>query len=131
MKTKNVIAGLFLGLGLLTQALIAQAGPANGRGNARPDSAPIANPDECPYYVDGQCPACELGFPEECPYAIDGACPCGQVGPSGERSGNRDFQPNPDADPKLDGTGGRGKPANPDGPQDGSAPGQGHRGGRG
>lgn len=134
MTTKNLVVGSLLGFGLLSHALIAQAGPANGRVNARPDSAPIGNPDECPYFVEGQCPACKLGFPEGCPNAIDGECPCGQVGPNDERPGYEDnpgARPNPDADPKLDGTGGRGKLANPTGPQDGSAPGQGCRGGRG
>ena len=134
MKTKNVLTSLVIGFGLLAQALLAQGGPPADRGQARPDGAPIAHPEECPYYIDGSCPACELGFPEECPYAIDGNCPSGQIGPKGEPPGYQGqggARLNPDADPKLDGTGGRGKPANPAGPQDGSAPGQGYRGGRG
>ncbi len=134
MKTNKLVASLVIGLGLLTQALIAQGGPANGRGPARPDSAPIGNPEACPYFIDGQCPAGEFGVPGECPRAIDGTCPMDQVGPNGDRPGcpgNGGVCPNPDGEPKRDGTGGPGKPANPAGPQDGTAPGQGHRGGRG
>lgn len=110
MKTRNLLGSLLFGLGLLTQALIAQGGPANGRGSARPDSAPLGHPDDCIYYVAGECPGCQLGGPEECPFALDGTCP---------------------NTPKLDGTGGPGKPGNPGGPQDGTAPGRRHGGGRG
>jgi hypothetical protein len=131
MKTRNLLVTMFFGLGLLTQALIAQGGPANSRGNARPETAPITNPEECPYVVNGECPGCLIGSPEDCPFAIDGICPGTPVGPNGAQPGTPGARLNPDADPKLDGTGGYGKPANPDGPQDGSAPGQGYRGGRG
>ncbi len=131
MKTKNLFVTMFFGLGLLTQALIAQGGPANSRGNARPDTTPITNPEECPYIVNGECPGCLIGSPEDCPFAIDGICPGTPVGPNGAQPGTPGARLNPDADPKLDGTGGWGKPANPDGPQDGSAPGQGYRGRRG
>jgi hypothetical protein len=81
--------------------------------------------------VNGECPGCLIGSPEECPFAIDGICPGTPVGPNGAQPGTPGARLNPEADPKLDGTGGRGKPANPVGPQDGSAPGQGYRGGRG
>jgi hypothetical protein len=131
MKTRNLFVSMFLGFGLLTSALIAQGGPASSRGNNRPDTAPIANPEECPYIVNGECPGCLLGSPEDCPFAVDGICPGSQVGPNGNRPGNPGVHVNPDADPKLDGTGGRGQPANPAGPRAGSAPGQGYRGGRG
>ena len=77
------------------------------------------------------CDDCLLGSPENCPFAIDGICPGTPVGPNGALPGTAGARWNPEADPKLDGTGGWGKPANPDGPQDGSAPGQGYRGGRG
>jgi hypothetical protein len=134
MKTKTMLATLAISFGLLTQALFAQQGPANGRGNARPDAAPIANPEECPFLVDGVCPGCLVNSPEDCPFAVDGTCPNGQFGPDGEWIGSQGTpraRLNPDAAPKLDGTGGRGQPANPDGPQDGTAPGVGYRGGRG
>lgn len=140
MKTKSLLAGLALGLGLLAHSLLfAQGGPANRGANANP--APTPNPD-CPNLVDGACPnagVCPNGFTPgegrgcwqgqgECPNLVDGACPqaanCGQgvcQSPTGER--------------KLDGTGGPGKPANPAGPQDGSGAtkqnGRGYRGGRG
>jgi hypothetical protein len=131
MKIKNLLVSLFLGCGLLTNALIAQGGPANSRGNARSDTPPIANPEVCPFLVDGECPGCLINSPEDCPFALDGTCPGIAVGPNGEQPGYQGARPNPAAEPKLDGTGGRGKPANPAGPQDGSAPGVGYRGGRG
>ncbi len=133
MKTKTALASLILSFGLLTAALLAQQGPANGRGKARPDNAPIANPEACPFLEDGSCPGGRTLSPENCPNAIEGKCPGTRVGPNGERQRNEGCPnacPNPENAPKLDGTGGPGKPANPDGPQDGTAPGQGYRGGR-
>lgn len=127
MKTKNLFIVLLVGLGLLTQALNAQNGPANRRGPAAPESTPIANPEECPYYAEFACPGCDATSPADCPYALEGTCPNNQYGPTTERGP----QDNPLAEPKRDGTGGPGKPANPAGPQDGTAPGKGNRGGRG
>jgi len=109
MKTKNLPVSLPLGLGLLIQALLAQR-PANGRGANRPDTAPVGDPEECPCFVEGECPGGQLGSPEDCPYALDGSCPDGQADPGVWR--------NPDGTPQRDGAGGRGQPANPDGPVD-------------
>jgi hypothetical protein len=124
MKTKILFASLCLGLGLAAAAFSAPGGPPPGKGNARPDTAPNGNPDDCPYIVNGECPGGQAGCPEDCPRG-DGACPKTEC-PAGN-----DSCPNPDAQPKRDGSGGPGKPANPSGPQDGSAPGKGGRGGRG
>jgi len=126
MKTKNLIVSLFFGLGLLSQALVAQNGPAN----ARPEDAPFADPSECPYFGENECPGCQLGSPEDCPYAVDGTCPNASSRPNGERFGNQGPRANPEAEPRLDGSGGWGQPTDPAGPQDGSAPGAGYRGGR-
>jgi len=128
MKIKNLLVSLSLSLGLVAVALSAQGGPGNGRGSSHPDTPPVANPEACPYLVDGACPGCPVASPEECPKAVDGVCP--------ERPGDPNLEGpacplNPDGQPKRDGSGGPGKPANPAGPQDGTAPGQGHRGGRG
>ncbi len=125
MKTTRILALLALAFGLLTQALIAQAGPAGRRGPMNPDATPVGNPDDCLYYIAGECPGCQLGSPEDCPFALDGTCPNQPSGPAAGRGPNV----NPSGEPKQDGTGGPGKPANPAGPQDGSAPG--YRGGRG
>lgn len=133
MKSKNILIGLALGLGLLSQSIaFAQNGPANGRGAAnRPDTAGSGTANtECPYLVDGSCPG-GAGLWQgtgECPMLNEGVCPNGNVCGEGTCQ-------SPDGQPKLDGTGGPGKPANPAGPQDGSgssAPrGRGNRGGRG
>lgn len=130
MKTKNLIASLFLGIGLVTAAFSAQGGPPAGKGNGRPDTAPTPNPDACPYIVNGECPGGQVGCPQDCPQG-NGVCPNTGECPKTDCPAGPGTCPNPDAQPKRDGTGGPGKPANPAGPQDGSAPGQGRRGGRG
>lgn len=134
MKNTTTLATLALGFGLLTQALFAQSGPANGRGGGRPESAPVAPPAECPYLVDGVCPGCLIASPEDCPFAADGTCPNARFAPEGgpnAHPGGPPARPELDAESKRDASGGRGQPANPDGPQDGTAPGTGYRGGRG